>query len=107
MSKSIYVTSVEPFSGKTALALTLGRRLQAAGIKVGYLKPVSAQPWRVGENVVDEDAVFVKETLGLAADEQELSPVVITSELLRGLLSGQQAPGLGWNSALRLCEGDG
>jgi BioD-like phosphotransacetylase family protein len=43
--KSLYVTSVSTFSGKTALALGLGLRMQAAGMKVGYLKPVSTQPY--------------------------------------------------------------
>ena len=46
--KSLYVTSVERYSGKTATCLALGIRLQADGYEVGYLKPVSYQPWRVG-----------------------------------------------------------
>jgi BioD-like phosphotransacetylase family protein len=36
--KSLYVTSVERYSGKTAACLALGTRFQANGYKVGYLK---------------------------------------------------------------------
>lgn len=86
--KSLYITSVERYSGKTATCLALGRRLQADGHKVGYLKPLSLQPWRVGDRVADEDAAFVKEILGLEAQPWELSPVIVTPEFLRDRLSG-------------------
>jgi BioD-like phosphotransacetylase family protein len=80
--KSIYVTSLERYSGKTAICLALGKRLQADGFKVGYLKPLSLQPWRVSGHIADEDASFVKEVLGLADDAWQLSPVVVTPEFL-------------------------
>lgn len=85
--KSIYITSVEQFSGKTATCLALGRHFRNMGYQVGYLKPVSVQPYRFGDHVVDEDAVFVKETLNLTSEPWELSPVVITSEYLRQHIS--------------------
>jgi BioD-like phosphotransacetylase family protein len=88
--KSLYITSVERYSGKTATCLALGKRFQAAGNKVGYLKPLSLQPWRVGDMIADEDAAFVKEILGLQAQPWELSPVVVTSEFLRDHLSGTE-----------------
>lgn len=86
--KSLYVTSVERYSGKTAICLALGRRLQADGYRAGYLKPLSLQPWRLGDRMADEDAAFAKEALGLAAEPWELSPVVVTADFLRGLLRG-------------------
>jgi hypothetical protein len=88
MSKSLYITSVNTFSGKTALSLGLGLRMQAAGLKVGYLKPVSTQPHRAGGRVLDEDADFVRRTLGLETPPWELSPVIITSELLNEAMDG-------------------
>lgn len=88
MAKSIYITSVRTFSGKTALSLGLGLRMQAAGLKVGYLKPVSTQPYKAGGRVLDEDADFVRRTLGLETPPWELSPVVITSELLHEVIEG-------------------
>jgi BioD-like phosphotransacetylase family protein len=84
--KSIYVTSVERYSGKTATCLALGKRLIADGHKVGYLKPLSLQPWRVGDKWADEDAGFVKEALGLEAQPWEMSPVVVTREYLQSRL---------------------
>jgi len=87
--KSLYVTSVERHSGKTATCLALGKRFQADGYRVGYLKPLSLQPWRVAGRVADEDAAFAKEVLGLAAEPWDLSPVVVTPEFLRARLSGE------------------
>jgi BioD-like phosphotransacetylase family protein len=81
--KSLYITSVERFSGKTATCLGLGLHFKAEGLRVGYLKPLSLQPWRIGEHVTDEDAAFVKDVLGLAAPPWELSPVVLSPEFLR------------------------
>jgi hypothetical protein len=85
--KSLYITSVERYSGKTATCLALGMRFKADGYQVGYLKPLSLQPWRQGNRLMDEDAVFVKEILDLIAEPWELSPVVITPELLREVLA--------------------
>jgi len=87
--RSLHVTSIERYSGKTATCLALGKRFQADGYRVGYLKPLSLQPWRVAGREADEDAVFAKEVLGLAAEPWELSPVVVTPEFLRAHLSGE------------------
>ena len=84
--KSLYVTSVERFSGKTATCLALGLHFKAEGYRVGYLKPLSLQPWRIGDHIADEDAAFVKDVLGLSALPWELSPVVLTTEFLRSRL---------------------
>jgi BioD-like phosphotransacetylase family protein len=81
--KSLYITSVERYSGKTAVCLAIGKHLQKDGFKVGYLKPLSLQPWLTAGRIADEDAAFVKEILGLSAEPWELSPVVLTKELLR------------------------
>ncbi len=89
--KSLYVTSVERYSGKTAVCLVLGKRFQADGYNVGYLKPLSLQPWRSEGRVGDEDAAFVKDALALDVDPVDLSPVVVTHELLCVHLSGQES----------------
>jgi len=88
--KSLFVTSVEPFIGKTAVCVALGRRLQADGYRVGYLKPVSTQPWRTPDGrLADEDAAFICEALGLGGDCTQLTPVIITPALLRQRLEGE------------------
>jgi len=92
--KALYVTSLHAFSGKTALCLGLGRRFQADGYKVGYLKPLSTQPWQVGGQVADEDADFVRRTLELSEDLCDLVGVVLTRDLLQRELSGEAPPDL-------------
>ncbi len=86
--KSLYITSIERYSGKTATCLALGKIFLAEGYKIGYLKPLSLQPWRLAGSIVDEDATFVKEVFGLIEEPQELSPVVITPEFLKSYLKG-------------------
>jgi BioD-like phosphotransacetylase family protein len=81
--KSLYITGAERYSGKTATCLALGMHLQQDGYKVGYLKPLSLQPWRIGNRFADEDAAYVKQVLNLSAEPWELSPIVITPEFLR------------------------
>jgi len=92
--KSLYVTSVERYSGKTATCLALGKHFMAQGYKVGYMKPLSLQPWLVAGKVADEDAAFVKSALDLEAEPWELSPVVITPEYLREHLREDKPPDL-------------
>jgi hypothetical protein len=81
--KSLYITSVEHYSGKTATCLALARTFQSDGFKVGYLKPLSLQLLRVDGHIVDEDAAFVVDVLGLPAKPWELSPVVLSSDTLQ------------------------
>jgi len=87
--KSLYVTSVERYSGKTAVCLGLGKRFQKDGYTVGYLKPLSLQPWMTAGHISDEDAAFVKEVLDLTAESWELSPVVVTPNFLRQHLNSE------------------
>lgn len=88
--KSLYITSVERFSGKTATCLAIGRALRVAGRKVGYLKPLSLQPWRLGGHLADEDATFVKQVLELPQEPWDLSPVVVTPRVLAWELTNTQ-----------------
>ena len=88
--KSLYITSVERYSGKTAVCLALGKRFQEDGYKVGYLKPLSIQPWLEGGKIVDEDATFVKDALELTTPLSELSPVVVTQNLLKRHITGKE-----------------
>ena len=80
---SLYITGAERYSGKTATCLALGVRFQLDGYRIGYLKPLSLQPWRIGNRITDEDAAFVKIIFNLPDEPWELSPVVITPEFLR------------------------
>jgi hypothetical protein len=87
--KALYITSVEPHAGKTAVCLALGKRMQMDGHRVGYLKPFSTQPWRTPEGkLADEDAVFVHQALELKGDATKAAPVIVTPSTLRERLKG-------------------
>jgi dethiobiotin synthetase len=87
--KALYITSVEPFSGKTAVCLALGRRLKQDGYAVGYFKPLSTQPWEpVPGQSLDEDADFVQRTLGLKESTKDLIGVLLTPSLAREMRCG-------------------
>lgn len=87
--KSIFVTSVEPYSGKSAVCLAIGKKLLAKGLSVGYLKPLSTQPWRTSDGTLaDEDAAFFCSELGLSVHPSELSPMIVTASALRSRLKG-------------------
>jgi BioD-like phosphotransacetylase family protein len=88
--KSLYITSVEEYSGKTALCLALGKLYQERGLNIGYLKPFSLHPWRIGDKMADEDAAFVIDMLGVNAKPWEMSPVVVTNEILRDYLTSKE-----------------
>ena len=87
--KALYVTSIERFSGKTAVCLALGRRLQREGYQVGYFKPLSTQPWEpTPGRALDEDADFVRRTLGLKESPEDLVGLVLTPKLAREMRCG-------------------
>jgi BioD-like phosphotransacetylase family protein len=87
--KALYVTSMHRFSGKTAVCLALGRRLQKEGHRVGYFKPVSAHPWEpIPGETHDEDADFVRQTLGLEESPDDMTGVVLTPAIVREMRYG-------------------
>jgi len=82
-AKALYVTSSRRSAGKTAVCAALGRRLQRDGHAVGYFKPTSMDPWRLAAvGVYDEDAEFIRRTLGLTESVKELVGAVLTPTLL-------------------------
>jgi len=87
--KALYITSIERFSGKTAVCLALGRRLQREGYNVGYFKPLSTQPWEpTPGRALDEDADFVRRTLKLKESSAELVGIILTPKLAREMRCG-------------------
>ncbi len=86
---ALYITSIETFSGKTALSLALGRHLQAGGYNVGYFKPLGTIPRDIGNGrYCDEDALFAAQALQLTISPELLSPVCLTPELFESQLTG-------------------
>jgi BioD-like phosphotransacetylase family protein len=102
--KPLFISAVVTFSGKTALALGIGLKLQAAGHKVGYYKPISTQPFFVEGNMADEDASFVQRVLNLDTPPWELSSVIIDEALFERILDGQEKRNFGVEINERLKE---
>lgn len=66
------------------MALTLKEK----GFKVGYVRPLGKIPIKKGEEIFDEEAVFIKELLGLEEPLSVISPFVFTYETQYKLLEG-------------------
>ena len=75
---ALIVTSPEKGSGKTVVCAGIGKLLQNAGKKVGYLKPV------LSDSGADSDAEFMKDILSLDEAKDLLSPVVSSKGNLAG-----------------------
>jgi BioD-like phosphotransacetylase family protein len=89
--KSLYIASIEEHSGKTATCLALAKYFQTQGKNVGYMKPLSLHPWRMGKNIADEDAAFVKDVLQLPENPWDLSPIVVTPGFLSKYIKQENA----------------
>ena len=88
--KTLYITSAETFSGKSALCIGLGMRFRKDGLKVGYMKPVNVNvPLREGVPY-DEDVFFAKQVYGMSEPAELISPVALTSAKLEQQLRGPE-----------------
>ena len=62
-------------SGKTTIGVGLALFLKKKGLKLGYLKPIGTSHWPTQQE--DEDAVLLKDVLGLTCDFKSISPLNI------------------------------
>jgi BioD-like phosphotransacetylase family protein len=74
----LYVTSMGPAAGKSALCAALGRELGAGGKKVGYLKPVATGAAGASAGQADKDAGLMKGVLALDEPVELLCPVSLS-----------------------------
>lgn len=88
--KTLFITSTSDYSGKTLLALGLGKKLQADGFKVGYIKPFGRYPTTVNDTVIDSDAALMHEVLELGDPLELISPVVVTQDLIAQVYDGEE-----------------
>jgi len=88
MATTIYVISTQRFSGKTALCVGLLNWFKRQGFAVGYMKPVSTTARDIRNEIVDEDAVFVKTTFNLLDSMEIMAPVLLTDREVEAVLDG-------------------
>ena len=85
---TLYVTSTETFSGKSALCVGIARRLRRDGYSIGYMKPVSTGS-RLAAGLVDEDADFFKQTFELPDALQDMVPIGVGPRTVEAILTGE------------------
>ncbi|MBN1659457.1 MAG: phosphotransacetylase family protein [Anaerolineae bacterium] len=86
---TLYVTSTETFSGKSALCVGLAWHMQHDGLRIGYMKPVSTGA-RLAAGLVDEDAEFFKQTFNLPDNLDDMVPVSIGPRTAEAILRGEE-----------------
>jgi len=84
---ALYIAAVGESAGKSTICAGLGRKLQAKGKKVGFLKPVCGSA-----DGSDKDAEFMKQLLGLDEPVEALCPVSSSIEELAATLDEQEPP---------------
>jgi len=87
---TMYIASTDTASGKTALCLGLGKRLQSDGFSVGYMKPISLSAHRLEGSMVDEDARFIKKELQLAEPISDLVPIPLDPQAVESIMRKQK-----------------
>lgn len=86
---ALYVTSIQTFSGKTAICLGLGRQMQADGLRVGYFKPLGTQPREIhAGHYSDEDALFARQVLALSEPTEVLAPICLSPQFIEQQFAG-------------------
>jgi BioD-like phosphotransacetylase family protein len=85
----LFIGSTAGNSGKTLVTVGLGLALQESGYTVGYIKPLGKLPTTLDGKVVDGDAQFVKDILQLVEPLEDISPVVLTQDLVARGLRGE------------------
>jgi BioD-like phosphotransacetylase family protein len=88
--KSLYVTSAEIFSGKSALCVGLALRFRKDGFKAGYMKPVNVNCPLSEGLAYDEDVAFSKQMLEMSEPLDLLLPVALTPGKLEQQLRGPE-----------------
>jgi len=88
--KSLYVTSAEIFSGKSALCVGLGLHFRKDGFKAGYMKPVNVNCPLSEGLAFDEDVVFAKQMFDMPEPLDLLLPVALTPGKLEQQLRGPE-----------------
>jgi BioD-like phosphotransacetylase family protein len=89
MATLLYVASTETFAGKSAVCMGLLNRMRRDGLNITYMKPVSVSDTHTPNESYDEDAMLLRETMGIDTPIHDMSPVLITPRVIDAILGGQ------------------
>lgn len=81
--KRILIVSTEENSGKSVLALSIGRWLKLNGIPFAYMKPISYEVTYTSGTPLDRDAMAIRSLLELQDDLSDVAPVPLEGPFLR------------------------
>jgi len=87
--KSIFVASSSPYAGKNLVCLGLAKKFQKDGMRVGYFKPIGTYPVVIEGVLTDEDVLFYKKALELKDSLEDISPVILTQNLIDEAFNGK------------------
>ncbi len=85
----VIIASTTPFCGKTMFTLGLALNLMERGYKVGYMRVIGKSPVKKGKVIIDQDAEFIKKTLGLAEPLDSICPFILDYETQKQLVEGK------------------
>jgi uncharacterized protein len=92
MTRTILVAGTADSTGKTAIALALGRIAAERGLSVGYMKPKGTRLQSNVGKTLDEDPLLAREVLDLEAEMHELEPVVYSPTFVEQAIRGREDP---------------
>jgi BioD-like phosphotransacetylase family protein len=114
---SVYIASTQGSGGKTTMSVGLCLALRKRGYKVGYFKPVGTLAAHADGVLIDEDASFVADLLGLDEDPRDICPVVLDENALHDVIAGTEVDAMNrvaaayarvaQNKDIVICEGLG
>ncbi len=90
MAATLYVTSAETFSGKSAVCVGLGMRFRQDGFKAGYMKPVNVNCPLCEGTGQDDDVMFAKQVFDMPEAPDLIGPVALTPARLEQQLRGPE-----------------
>lgn len=88
--KTVSITATAEGTGKTGIALALGRIAQDRGRAVGYMKPKGTRLEGGVGAVRDRDPAFARELLGLESATDDVEPIVYSPTFVEGAVRGQE-----------------
>ena len=86
--KTVYVASLNEYTGKSTICLSLAFRYKTQGLNVGYMKPLGTAPAMVHGVETDEDAAMIWQALDLEDAFESAVPVLLTSQVANLPLRG-------------------
>lgn len=89
--KPLLIASSQNSTGKTAVALALGRLAQDEDLSVGYMKPKGTRLQSNVGKTLDTDPMLAREVLEIDAEMHEMEPIVYSTTFIEGAIRGREA----------------